>query len=91
MVTLRANEEWRKDPERLKKARNLCTLRASHLKHMIEALKVAQEHGNMLHYYGETDVPSQALHIERLERSYLHYSHPTDTLIGNLAAFGKGN
>lgn len=90
MVTLRANEEWRKDPARREAARQLCAVRANLLRNLIQALKDAQAISNRLHYKGYTDIPSLALHIEKLERSALHYTEPNETFIGNLAAFGEG-
>lgn len=89
MVTLRANEVWRTDPERMKKARNLCTLRAVYIKKLLDSLKEAQEYSNELYHLGYR-VPSQALHIEKLERSHKYFARPSETLIGNMAAFGEG-
>jgi hypothetical protein len=90
-MAIQANEEWRTDPDRRARARNLCTVRAVYLRKLIDALKQAQEYSHELYHSGYREVPSQALQIEQLERSYNHFARPTETLIGNMAAFEEGS
>jgi hypothetical protein len=91
MVILRANEEWRNDPERRKAAKELCTFRTLHISKLLQALREAKEESHLLHHSGFTEVPTLGSMIESLERSHLHYAAPTETLIGNMAAFGEGS
>jgi hypothetical protein len=95
MVTLRANEEWRNDPKRREQARKLCKLRASLYEKLIKDLEWAQIHFYQLQQAGE-EKPSRwtpdvsFLHlIENYKKSHKHYANPTETLIGNMAAFGE--
>jgi hypothetical protein len=93
MVTLRANEEWRNDPLRRNKARALCAERARLYGKLIKELASAQITLHWLERLGEekssnvfrsTDVEFL---METYKKSYKHYSNPTETLIGNIAAF----
>lgn len=92
MVTLRANEEWRNDPLRRNKAKALCAERARLYAKLIKELESAQIHLYWLQRLGE-EKPSMwrttsfLSLIEDYKRSYDHYSNPTETLIGNIAAF----
>lgn len=93
MVTLRANEEWRNDPERREKARKLCASRATLYAKLIKDLGSAQITLYLLEKVGEEKstnmfrMTSLVPLIEDYKRSYKHYSNPTETLIGNIAAF----
>lgn len=96
MVTLRANEEWRKDPERRAKARDICTALGLAYSNHVEQLKEAQKTLEVV-YRAErvrtghwTNLGSFGSLIEEAQRKAEHYGNPTDILIGNMAAFGEG-
>lgn len=89
MSTLEANESWRNDPVRRENARNLCQYRTVHLSKLLKALREAKEESLLLRHSGYK-VPYFGADIERLEQAHLHFSTPTETLIGNMAAFGEG-
>ncbi|UMO76349.1 hypothetical protein SEA_TOMAS_201 [Streptomyces phage Tomas] len=92
---MRANEEWREDPVRRAAARKLCSDRAFLYNKLIKSLETAQISLYQLQDCGE-EKPTMYRNtnfvslIEDYKRSYKHYSNPTETLIGNMAAFGKG-
>ncbi|QDF17332.1 hypothetical protein SEA_SPILLED_211 [Streptomyces phage Spilled] len=95
---MRANEEWRKDPRRRFLAGHLCKKRARLYLMMIEDLERAQRSLRMIQETG-LEIPgplnayramSFASDIEDARRKYEHYNNPTETLIGNMAAFGEG-
>jgi hypothetical protein len=96
MVILRANEEWRKDPKRLEDARNIAIALGLAYENHARKLKEAQKTLEVV-YRAErvrtghwTDHGSFGKMIEDAERKAEHYGNPTDTLIGNMAAFGEG-
>lgn len=86
---MEANESWRNDPVRRQKARELCAYRATHLSKLIKALREAKEEGLLLRHSGYR-APMFGANIESLEQAQLHFAAPTETLIGNMAAFGEG-
>jgi hypothetical protein len=95
MVTLRSNEEWRNDPLRRNKARALCAEKARLYAKLIEQLEEADKTLRSLRNVGEQK-PTQwnnyrmlsfAYERERLQATLEHYANPTETLIGNIAAF----
>lgn len=92
---MKANEEWRKDPVRRAAARKLCSDRASLYDKLIKSLEASQITLYQLQHGGE-ELPTMYRTtsflslIEDYKRSQKHYSNPTETLIGNMAAFGKG-
>lgn len=89
---MKANEEWRNDPLRRNKARALCAERARLYDNLIKSLASAQISLYQIQKLGE-EKPSMwrttsfISLIEDYKRSYNHYANPTETLIGNIAAF----
>jgi hypothetical protein len=95
---MQANEEWRNDPRRRYLAEHLCKKRARLYLVMIEDLERAQRSLRMIQETKE-EIPNAAngyramnfaFDIEEARRKYNHYNNPTETLIGNMAAFGEG-
>lgn len=94
MVTLRANEEWRNDPLRRNKARALCAEKARLYAKLIEQLEEADKTLRSLRNVGEQKPSvydyrtlSFVAELEHLRATLKHYASPTETLIGNIAAF----
>ncbi|AXH66921.1 hypothetical protein SEA_STARPLATINUM_212 [Streptomyces phage StarPlatinum] len=95
---MQANEEWRKDPHRRYLAEHLCKKRARLYLMLIEDLERADRCLQMIRETKE-EIPnanngyramSFYADIEEARRKYNHYNNPTETLIGNMAAFGEG-